>query len=107
MMCYVTKATPIRFIEGKCYIKQLKSSKIYLTNQWQSHMVIAQHTRLLTPSGTRDTHTEQHLQMKEIRCALAASYDVLLDYYTIQLILIMQSSSLVIFNDSHINNIVY
>ena len=72
-MHFVTKATPIACIDGKCYIKKLKSSRTCLTgySAFVSHeqFLIAwgvdthTHTRTRTRTHTRTrtrTHTHTH-----------------------------------------------
>ena len=59
---YVTKATPIHFIDGKCNIKQLKagkSRKTCLTNykQPKSHHIMP---LVITALGGRHTHRHTH-----------------------------------------------
>ena len=59
----VNKATPIRFINGKCHIKQLKagkSHKICLTNHTQS---VSHHIMplVINTLGSRQTHTNTHI----------------------------------------------
>ena len=61
MICCVTKATPIHFINHKCHIKQLKSrksDKTCLSNRTQS---ISHHITPLFLNALRaDTHTHTH-----------------------------------------------
>ena len=52
MTCCVNKATPIIFINGKCYIKQLKAGKTRST----SHIWSISRHWLLIPRG--QTHTQ-------------------------------------------------
>ena len=63
MMCCVTKATPIYFIDGKCHKKQLKSRKsrkTCLTNHTQS---ISHHVTPLAINAIGGGHT--HILMHE------------------------------------------
>ena len=54
-MRIVTKATAIRFIDGKCHIKKQKSRKTALSGYY----ACVSHDLLLMPSGV-DTHTHTH-----------------------------------------------
>ena len=72
-MHYVTKATPINFIDGKCHIKQLKagkSRKTCLTNYTQPishHMMPLVITALEGRHIHRHTHTYQRMNKNDFK----------------------------------------
>ena len=55
-MRFVTKATPIGYIDSKCHIKRLKSSKTYLIGFQDSHHA----TSYSWSRGWTHTHTHIH-----------------------------------------------
>ena len=58
MMCSVTKATPLHFINGKCHIKQIKTRKSHITCL-TNHIWFIQHhiTSLISNALGADTQT--------------------------------------------------
>ena len=66
-MCYITKITPIHFINGKCHIKQLKSReshKTCLTNHTQPNHTTSCHW-LLISSGQAQRQTDRQTDTRK------------------------------------------
>ena len=60
-MCYITKAIPIYYIDGKCHKKQLKSRKSQKTCLTNHTRFISHHIMPLVINAFRGGHTDTHI----------------------------------------------
>ena len=64
MMCCVNMATPIHFINGKCYIKQFKEGKSHETCLTNHTRPISLHIMPLVINALGNGHTDTHTNVR-------------------------------------------